>query len=96
MNEMCSFFEISRAAYYAWRKRMDRPDPDQERLQQVLEAYQASRRTYGYRRIEIWLRQKRGRNGPLGQLSIPSRIPEGTKGYQKLPEFEFCGLAGAG
>ena len=39
VSEMCSFFGISRAAYYAWRKRMDRPDPDQERLQQVLEAY---------------------------------------------------------
>jgi putative transposase len=60
VNEMCSFFGISRAAYYAWRRRMDRPDPDQERLEQVSEAYAASKRTYGYRRIELWLRQKRG------------------------------------
>lgn len=57
---MCAFFGISRAAYYTWRKRMDRPDPDQERLKEVFDAYEASKRTYGYRRIELWLRQKRG------------------------------------
>jgi transposase InsO family protein len=56
---MCTFFGISRAAYYAWRKRMDRSDPDAERKQQVQEAYDASKKTYGYRRIGLWLRQKR-------------------------------------
>lgn len=55
---MCTFFGISRAAYYAWRKRIERPDPDEERLHQVLEAYEASHKTYGYRRIGLWLRQK--------------------------------------
>lgn len=60
MNAMCSFFGISRAAYYAWRHRMDRPERDKERLKQVFEAYVASKRTYGYRRIDLWLRQKRG------------------------------------
>jgi putative transposase len=56
---MCSFFGVSRAAYYAWRKRMDQPERDAGRMKLVLEAYEASKRTYGYRRIEIWLRQKR-------------------------------------
>ena len=59
MNGMCTFFGISRAAYYAWRKRIDQPDPDEERLKLVQEAFSASRETYGYRRIELWLRQKR-------------------------------------
>lgn len=57
---MCHFFGISRAAYYAWRKRLDRPDPDVERKQLIVEAYQASRQTYGYRRVGVWVRQKRG------------------------------------
>jgi putative transposase len=56
---MCAFFGISRAAFYAWQKRMDRPDPDAERKQQIREAYDASKKTYGYRRIGLWLRQKR-------------------------------------
>ena len=59
MKGMCAFFGISRAAYYSWRKRMDRPGRDEERLKLVSEAYEASKRTYGYRRIELWLRQKR-------------------------------------
>lgn len=59
MSAMCAFFGISRAAYYAWHKRMDRPDPDAERKKQVQEAYETSKQTYGYRRIGLWLRQKR-------------------------------------
>ncbi|MBE9534921.1 MAG: transposase, partial [Proteobacteria bacterium] len=35
-------------------------DPDQERMQLVLEAYEKSRRTYGYRRIQIWIERKYG------------------------------------
>lgn len=53
MTAMCAFFGISRAAYYAWRKRLDQPDIDAERRQLILEAYAASRRTYGYRRIGL-------------------------------------------
>jgi len=60
VNGMCSFLGISRAAYYAWRKRMDQPDPQAERKRHIQEAYDASRKTYGYRRIGEWLRQKRG------------------------------------
>ncbi len=56
---MCAFFGVSRAAYYAWVQRMDQPDADQERLDWVQEAYTASHQTYGYRRIQIWLAQKR-------------------------------------
>jgi transposase InsO family protein len=55
---MCAFFGISRAAYYAWRKRIDQPDPDTQRMQLVEQAYLASKKTYGYRRIGMWLRQK--------------------------------------
>jgi putative transposase len=56
---MCAFFGISRAAYYAWCKRIDQPDRDAKRKQQIQEAYEMSRKTYGYRRIGLWLRQKR-------------------------------------
>ena len=39
---------------------MDRPDPDQERMNLVLEAYEKSRKTYGYRRIQIWIEREHG------------------------------------
>ena len=57
---MCEFFAVSRAAYYAWVKNKDKPDPDQERLEQVQSAYKTTHRTYGYRRITLHLQQKQG------------------------------------
>src|SRR5262245_50097857 len=51
IQTMCAFFGLSRAAYYAWRKRQTRPDRDAARLARVQEAYQLSHRTYGYRRV---------------------------------------------
>jgi transposase InsO family protein len=59
---LCVFFGLSRAAYYAWRKRQAGADPDQERMGWIGEAYRASFRTYGYRRIGIWLAQERDRH----------------------------------
>jgi putative transposase len=56
---MCIFFGISRAAYYAWAKRIEMPDPDAERMTQVLETYQASHQTYGYRRVTMSLQTQR-------------------------------------
>jgi putative transposase len=57
---MCAFFGVSRAAYYAWVKHLDQPDPDRARMEQVQEAYERSHRTYGYRRIVLWLQKQKG------------------------------------
>lgn len=57
---MCNFFGVSRAAYYAWVKRLDRPDPEVARMELVQQAYETSHRTYGYRRITLWLRKQTG------------------------------------
>jgi len=57
---MCKFFGVSRAAYYAWVKRLAGLDVDQERLEQVQAVYLASHQTYGYRRITIHLQDKLG------------------------------------
>ena len=57
---MCEFFAVSRAAYYVWVKKLEEPDLDQERMEQVQAAYAASHKTYGYRRITLHLQQKQG------------------------------------
>jgi putative transposase len=57
---MCEFFGISRAAYYKWVKGLAKADPDAERMEQVWEAYEKSHRTYGYRRITVWLQRQKG------------------------------------
>jgi len=55
VKAMCALWDISRAAYYAWVKRMDQPSPTAERGQWVAAAYAASHQTYGYRRIALAL-----------------------------------------
>lgn len=57
---MCEFFGVSRAAYYEWVKKIGLPDPDQERIEQVQAIFEASHKTYGYRRITIQLQKKLG------------------------------------
>jgi putative transposase len=41
-------------------KKMDRQDPDQERMGLVLEVYERSRKTYGYRRVQIGIERANG------------------------------------
>lgn len=60
MNAMCAFFGVSRAAYYTGIKRLEQEDRDMEKMQMVQEAWERSRKTYGYRRITLWLTQKQG------------------------------------
>src|SRR6476469_4144839 len=60
VKAMCAFFGVSRAAYYAWVGRLAQEDREQERMKQVQQAYEASHKVYGYRRIVLWLRQKKG------------------------------------
>ena len=57
---MCEFFGVSRAAYYAWVKRLQEKDRDLERMQQIQAVYEKSHKSYGYRRIMIQLQDKHG------------------------------------
>lgn len=56
---MCAFLGVSRAAFYAWRKRPTL-NRDFLRMHLVRKAFQASRHTYGYRRIQMWIQQQTG------------------------------------
>jgi len=91
---MSAFFNLSRAAYYAWVKRMDRPDRDAERMKLVLEAYLGSRKTYGYRRIQAWILRRHGKSinhkavlRLMNKLNIQS-VARRRKGYKKVAEWE--------
>ncbi|MBK7455057.1 MAG: transposase [Anaerolineales bacterium] len=60
MKAMCKFFGVSRAAYYAWEGKLGETDPDQERMDKIQAAYEASHKSYGYRRVTIDLQRKLG------------------------------------
>ena len=51
---------VSRSAYYAWLQRLERPDPDEPRLDRVRAAYEKSHKTYGYRRIQMSIAREQG------------------------------------
>ena len=95
VSGMCTFFGISRAAYYAWRKRMDQPDPDAERKQQILEAYDASKKTYGYRRIgDVVAPETGGHHQSQGRLAAdeppghPFGGPPAQERIRKMSQLE--------
>lgn len=60
MIEMCDFLKVSRAAYYAWIKRSTKQEKDLERMKLIEQAYKVSHRTYGYRRVQMWIQQNKG------------------------------------
>ena len=55
ISEMCRFFGVSRSGYYAYVHRMNTPAKDAELAQQIRECQEKCGRTYGYRRVQIWL-----------------------------------------
>ncbi len=89
---MCQFFGVSRAAYYAWIKELDQADSDAERKQLIQEAYEKSHKSYGYRRITLWLRKHKGvRINHKAVLRLMNRMSIGSvarkrKTYKKVTE----------
>ena len=59
ISEMCRFFKVSRSGYYDYVKRMDIPAWDLPLAETIRECQDKCGKTYGYRRVHIWL-EKRG------------------------------------
>lgn len=52
---MCRLFDVSRSGYYGFVSRMDIPAKDQPLVERIRECQEKCGRTYGYRRVHIWL-----------------------------------------
>jgi len=55
---MCRFFEVSRSGYYDYIKRMNQPAHDQELAEKIALCQKHVGKTYGYRRMHIWLKKQ--------------------------------------
>ncbi len=53
---MCAFFEVSRSGYYDFVHRLGRPEKDAALAQLIAQQRERSFRTYGYRRMWLWLK----------------------------------------
>ena len=58
ISEMCRFFDVSRSGYYDYVKRMDIPAKDLPLAEKIKECQDKCGKTYGYRRVHIWLERK--------------------------------------
>ena len=58
VSEMCRFFKVSRSGYYDYVKRMDRTSSENHLVEKIYECQERSHKTYGYRRVQIWLERQ--------------------------------------
>ena len=58
ISEMCSFFGVSRSGYYSYVSRMDIPAKDIQLAEMIKECQEKCGKTYGYRRVHIWLERQ--------------------------------------
>ena len=70
VSVMCKFFEVSRSGYYAFVKRIGQPDHDTELAEQIRECQKVVDKTYGYRRVRIWLNRKNIHRNPKTVLRV--------------------------
>ena len=58
ISEMCRFFKVSRSGYYDYLHRKNMPDRILPLAEKIRECQEESHRTYGYRRVQIWLERQ--------------------------------------
>ncbi len=58
ISEMCRFFKVSRSGYYGYVSRMDIPAKDLPLAEKIKECQDKCGKTYGYRRVHIWLERQ--------------------------------------
>lgn len=67
---MCEFFGVSRSGYYAFVHRLGRPEKDAALAEVIAQQRERSLRTYGYRRMWLWLKRQNIFRNPKTVLRI--------------------------
>ena len=70
ISEMCRFFEVSRSGYYDYVKRMEVPAKDLPLAEKIRECQDKYGKTYGYRRVHIWLERNGVHKNPKTVLRV--------------------------
>ncbi len=70
ISEMCRFFDVSRSGYYDFVKRMDIPAKDLSLANKIEECQQKCGKTYGYRRVHLWLERNGIHHNPKTVLRV--------------------------
>ena len=67
---MCKFFEVSRSGYYDFVKRLGQPEPDADLAKKIKECQSKTDKTYGYRRVWKWLKDRNIKKNPKTVLRV--------------------------
>ena len=59
VSTMCRFFGVSRSGYYDFVKRREIPQKDANLAEMISECQQRCGKTYGYRRVHLWLKREK-------------------------------------
>ena len=70
ISEMCKFFQVSRSGYYGYVARMDTPASDLPLAEKIRDCQEQCGKTYGYRRVHIWLERNGIYRNPKTVLRI--------------------------
>ena len=70
ISEMCRFFSVSRSGYYDYVKRMDILAKDFPLAEKIQECQKRCGKTYGYRRVPIWLERNGIHRNPKTILRV--------------------------
>ncbi|MDD4689415.1 MAG: IS3 family transposase [Eubacteriales bacterium] len=70
ISEMCRFFSVSRSGYYGYVLRMDAPAKDLMLAKRIQECQNKCGKTYGYRRVHIWLERQDIHHNPKTMLRV--------------------------
>ena len=70
ISEMCRFFGVSRSGYYDYVNRMDIPAWDLPLAEKIRECQERCGKTYGYRRVHIWLERNGIHRNPKTVLRV--------------------------
>lgn len=64
VSVMCKFFEVSRSGYYDFVKRLGQPEKDADLAKEIQLCQDTADKTYGYRRVWLWLEHKKIHKNP--------------------------------
>ena len=70
ISVMCNFFGVSRSGYYAFAQRLGKPEADTALAKAIEECQKRCGKTYGYRRVWLWLKQKNIYRNPKTVLRV--------------------------
>ncbi len=59
IKKMCEFFNVSRSGYYDFLRLSETEDKDKQLADMISECQNLCAKTYGYRRVQIWLEHEK-------------------------------------